>query len=39
MLIIGGGLLVIGLLIPFLFLWLRKPAWKNAVPAPADDED
>jgi putative glutamate/gamma-aminobutyrate antiporter len=37
-LIIGGGLLVIGLLIPFLFLWLRKPAWKNAVPAPADDE-
>jgi amino acid transporter len=37
-LIIGGGLLVLGLLIPFLFLWLRKPAWKNAVPAPADDE-
>jgi hypothetical protein len=38
-LIIGGGLLVIGLLIPFLFLWLRKPAWKNAVPAPEGDED
>ena len=38
MLIIGGGLLVIGLLIPFLFLWLRKPAWKNAVPAPDADE-
>ena len=37
-LIIGGGLLVIGLLIPFLFLWLRKPAWKNAVPAPEGDE-
>lgn len=38
-LIIGGGLLVIGLLIPLLFLWLRKPAWKDAVPAPAGDED
>ena len=38
-LIIGGGLLVIGLLIPFLFLWRRKPAWKNAVPAPAGDEE
>ena len=38
-LIIGGGLLVIGLLIPFLFLRLRKPAWKNAVPAPDGDEE
>jgi glutamate:GABA antiporter len=38
-LIIGGGLLVIGLLIPFLFLRLRKPGWKDAVPAPAGDED
>lgn len=38
-LMIGGGLLVIGLLIPFLFLWLRKPGWKNAVPAPEGDED
>ncbi len=37
-LIIGGGLLVLDLLIPFLFLRLRKPSWKNAVPAPADDE-
>jgi amino acid transporter len=37
-LIIGGGLLVIGLLVPFLFLWLRKPSWKNAVPAPEGDE-
>jgi amino acid transporter len=36
--IIGGGLLVIGLLIPFLFLKLRKPGWKNAVPAPDGDE-
>ncbi len=38
-LIIGGGLLVIGLLIPFLFLKLRKPGWKNAVPATADETD
>jgi glutamate:GABA antiporter len=36
--IIGGGLLVIGLLIPFLFLKLRKPGWKNAVPAADGDE-
>ena len=36
--VIGGGLVLIGLLIPFLFLWLRKPAWKNAVPAPDGDE-
>ena len=32
--IIGGGLVVIGLAVPFLFLRLRKPSWKNAVPAP-----
>ena len=38
-LIIGGGLLVLGLLIPILFLWRRKPSWKNAVPAPADEQD
>jgi amino acid transporter len=38
-LIIGGGLLVIGLLIPFVFLWLRKPGWKNAVPALEGDEE
>lgn len=37
--VIGSGLVVIGLLIPFLFLWLRKPSWKNAVPAPDADED
>ena len=31
--------LVIGLLIPFLFLRFRKPSWKNAVPAPEVDQD
>jgi amino acid transporter len=30
LLIVGGGLFVIGLLIPFLFLRFRKPSWKTA---------
>lgn len=33
-LIIGGGLVLIGLVVPIAFLKLRKPSWKNAVPAP-----
>ena len=37
--IIGGGLVIIGLLIPFLFLKFRKPSWKNAVPAPDAEQD
>ncbi|MEI6726140.1 MAG: APC family permease [Actinomycetes bacterium] len=37
--IIGGGLVLIGLAVPFLFLWLRKPSWKNAVPAPEAEQD
>ncbi|MGW2474103.1 APC family permease [Streptomyces sp. NPDC001665] len=28
--IVGGGLVVLGLLIPWLFLKLRKPAWRTA---------
>jgi amino acid transporter len=33
LLIVGGGLFVIGLLIPYLFLRFRKPSWKtNEVP-------
>ena len=36
--IIGGGLVIIGLLIPFLFLKFRKPSWKNAVPAPEAEQ-
>jgi amino acid transporter len=30
LLIVGGGLFVIGLLIPFLFYRFRKPSWKTA---------
>jgi hypothetical protein len=29
-LIVGGGLLIVGLLIPFLFYKFRKPSWKTA---------
>ncbi|HEX6681509.1 MAG TPA: APC family permease [Candidatus Limnocylindrales bacterium] len=29
-LIVGGGLVIVGLLIPFLFYKLRKPSWKTA---------
>jgi len=29
-LIVGGGLLIVGLLIPFLFYRFRKPSWKTA---------
>ena len=35
--IIGGGLVLLGLVAPFAFLKLRKPSWKNAVPAPDAD--
>jgi glutamate:GABA antiporter len=31
--IVGGGLVVVGLLVPFLFYRLRKPSWKSADPA------
>ncbi|WP_184847389.1 APC family permease [Allocatelliglobosispora scoriae] len=31
--IVGGGLLIVGLLIPFLFYTMRKPSWKTADPA------
>jgi len=30
LLIVGGGLLVIGLFVPFLFYRLRKPSWRTA---------
>jgi len=36
--IIGIGLVVIGLLIPFLFLRLRKPSWKTAGAAADADQ-
>ncbi len=31
--IVGGGLGIVGLLVPFLFYRLRKPSWKTADPA------
>jgi amino acid transporter len=31
--IVGGGLVIVGLLVPFLFYRLRKPSWKTADPA------
>ncbi len=31
--IVGSGLLIVGLLIPFLFYKFRKPSWKTANPA------
>jgi glutamate:GABA antiporter len=33
--IVGGGVLVVGLLVPFLFYRLRKPHWRTAVGADA----
>ncbi|GAB6937407.1 APC family permease [Isoptericola variabilis] len=35
-LIVGGGLGIIGLLIPWLFLRLRKPSWRQPTEAAAD---
>ncbi|WP_027860303.1 APC family permease [Marmoricola sp. URHB0036] len=32
-LIVGGGALGLGLLVPFLFYRLRKPSWKQPIPA------
>jgi len=29
-----GGVVAIGLVVPFLFLKIRKPSWKQAVPEP-----
>ncbi|MFF0631049.1 hypothetical protein ACFYTS_00965 [Nocardia sp. NPDC004151] len=33
--LIGGGMGVVGLLIPYLFLRFRKPGWKTEVPQEA----
>ncbi|MGW8883008.1 APC family permease [Streptomyces sp. NPDC055749] len=35
--LIGGGLLVLGVIIPFLFLKLRKPSWRMPAQGPADE--
>jgi glutamate:GABA antiporter len=33
---VGGGVVLLGVIIPLLCLWLRKPSWKTAEPAPED---
>ena len=33
--IVGGGLVIVGLLVPFLFYKLRKPSWRNPADAAA----
>jgi glutamate:GABA antiporter len=35
-LLVGGGVVLLGVIIPLLCLWLRKPSWKTAEPAPED---
>ncbi|MEV0581200.1 MULTISPECIES: APC family permease [unclassified Streptomyces] len=36
--IIGGGLVILGLLVPYLFLRLRKPSWRTTAADPAGEE-
>jgi amino acid transporter len=31
---VGGGIILLGVVIPLLFLWLQKPSWKTAEPDP-----
>ena len=33
---VGGGIILLGVIVPLLCLWLRKPSWKTAEPAPED---
>jgi amino acid transporter len=33
---VGGGVLLLGVIVPLLCLWLRKPSWKTAEPIPED---
>jgi glutamate:GABA antiporter len=33
-LFVGGGVVLLGVIVPLLFLWLRKPSWKTEEPAP-----
>jgi amino acid transporter len=30
---VGGGVVLLGVIVPLLFLWLRKPSWKTAEPS------
>jgi putative glutamate/gamma-aminobutyrate antiporter len=34
LLFVGGGVVLLGVIVPLLCLWLRKPSWKTAEPAP-----
>jgi amino acid transporter len=34
---VGGGIVLLGVIVPLLCLWLRKPSWKTAEPAPETD--
>ena len=33
---VGGGVLLLGLIVPLLFVWLQKPSWKIDEPPPED---
>jgi glutamate:GABA antiporter len=33
---VGGGVVLLGVIVPLLCLWLRKPSWKTAEPTPED---
>jgi glutamate:GABA antiporter len=37
-LIVGGGLVIVGLLVPYLFYRFRKPSWRTEEPAPTGAE-
>jgi amino acid transporter len=36
LLFVGGGVLLLGVIVPLLFVWLQKPSWKIAEPPPED---
>jgi len=33
---VGGGLLLLGVIVPLLFMWLRKPSWQIDEPIPGE---
>jgi len=33
---VGGGVLLLGLIVPVLFLWPRKPSWQTDEPLPGE---
>ena len=34
--LVGGGVVLLGVIVPLLCLWLRRPSWKAVEPAPED---